>query len=99
MGEITLSHLRDSRIVEDWSGFDSIELLRQLGVLRTLLAAPRLLGAVRDSRRRATAVVERRGVRRTLLAARRGCCPRGATRTALSGSLPSSRVVARSISS
>jgi hypothetical protein len=94
VGEITLSHLRDTRIVEDWSGFDSIELLRQLGVLRTLLAAPRLLGALRDSRRRATAVVERRGVRRTLLAARRGCCPRGATRT-----LPSSRVVARSISS
>jgi hypothetical protein len=53
VGEITLSHLRDSRIVEDRSGFDSIELLRQLGVLRTLLAAPRLLGAVRDTHRRA----------------------------------------------
>jgi predicted ester cyclase len=48
---ITLSHLRDGRIVEDWSGFDSLELLRQLGVLRTLLAAPRLLGALRDARR------------------------------------------------
>jgi predicted ester cyclase len=44
---ITLSHLRDGRIVEDWSGFDSLELLRQLGLLRTLLAAPRLLGALR----------------------------------------------------
>ena len=51
MGEITLSHLRDTRIVEDWSGFDSIELLRQLGMLRTLLAAPRLLSALRDARR------------------------------------------------
>lgn len=29
----------------------SMELLRQLGVLRTLLAAPRLLGALRDARR------------------------------------------------
>lgn len=48
---ITLSHLRDGRIVEDWSGFDSLELLRQLGVLRSLLAAPRLLGAMRDARR------------------------------------------------
>jgi predicted ester cyclase len=48
---ITLSHLRDSRIVEDWTGFDSLELLRQLGLLRTLLAAPRLLGAMRDARR------------------------------------------------
>jgi hypothetical protein len=46
-----LSHLRDGRIVEDWSGFDSIELLRQLGLLRTLLAAPRLIGALRDARR------------------------------------------------
>jgi ketosteroid isomerase-like protein len=48
---ITLSHLRDGRIVEDWSGFDSLELLRQLGLLRTLVAAPRLLGALRDGRR------------------------------------------------
>jgi predicted ester cyclase len=36
---ITLSHLRERRIAEDWSGFDSIELLRQLGLMRTLLAA------------------------------------------------------------
>lgn len=48
---ITLSHLRDGRIVEDWSGFDSMELLRQLGIVRTVLAAPRLLGALRDARR------------------------------------------------
>jgi predicted ester cyclase len=47
---ITLSHLRDGLIVEDWSGFDSLELLRQLGLLRTLLAAQRLLGAMRDAR-------------------------------------------------
>jgi predicted ester cyclase len=29
---ITLSHLRDGRIVEDWTGFDSMELVRQLGL-------------------------------------------------------------------
>jgi predicted ester cyclase len=45
---ITLSRLRDGRIVEDWTGFDSLELVRQLGVLRTVLAAPKLLGALRD---------------------------------------------------
>jgi predicted ester cyclase len=44
---ITLSRLRDGRIVEDWSGFDILELLRQLGLLRTLLAAPRMLRALR----------------------------------------------------
>lgn len=48
---ITLSHLRDGRIIEDWTGFDSLELLRQLGLRRTLLAAPRLLGAMRNARR------------------------------------------------
>jgi predicted ester cyclase len=47
---ITLSHLRDGRIVEDWTGFDSLELVRQLGVLRTVLAAPRLLRALREAR-------------------------------------------------
>ena len=46
---ITLSHLRDGRIVEDWSGFDSLDLVRQLGVVRTLLALPRLLRARRAS--------------------------------------------------
>ena len=40
---ITISRLRDGRIVEDWTATDSAELLRGLGVLRTLLAAPRLL--------------------------------------------------------
>jgi ketosteroid isomerase-like protein len=43
---ITLSRLRDGRIVEDWSGFDTLELLRQLGLLRTLRAAPLMLRAL-----------------------------------------------------
>jgi ketosteroid isomerase-like protein len=47
---ITLSRLRDGRIVEDWSGFDSFELLRQLGLRRSLIAAPRMLRAFRDAR-------------------------------------------------
>jgi predicted ester cyclase len=47
---ITISRLRDGRIVEDWSAFDSGELLRGLGLVRTLLAAPRLLAALRDAR-------------------------------------------------
>ena len=49
---ITISQLHDGRIVEDWSAFDSLELLTQLGLLRTAVAAPRLLGALRDARRR-----------------------------------------------
>jgi predicted ester cyclase len=48
---ITISRLRDGRIVEDWSAFDSGELLRGLGAIRTLLAAPRLLAALRGARR------------------------------------------------
>ena len=44
---ITISRLRDGRIVEDWSAFDSLELLRQLGVRRVLLAAPHLVRAAR----------------------------------------------------
>jgi hypothetical protein len=44
---ITISRLQDGRIVEDWSAFDSLELLRQLGLWRTVLAAPRLLAASR----------------------------------------------------
>jgi predicted ester cyclase len=47
---IVISRVRDGRIVEDWSAFDSLELLKQLGLLRTLLAAPRMLGAMRDAR-------------------------------------------------
>jgi hypothetical protein len=44
---ITISRLRDGRIVEDWSTTDGTDLLRGLGFLRTLLAAPRLLQAQR----------------------------------------------------
>jgi predicted ester cyclase len=44
---ITISRLRDARIVEDWSASDSLDLLRGLGLVRTLLAAPRLLRAAR----------------------------------------------------
>jgi predicted ester cyclase len=47
---IVISRLRDGRIVEDWASFDSLELLRQLGAWRTLLAAPRMLGALRKAR-------------------------------------------------
>ena len=47
---IVISRLRDGRIVEDWSAFDGVELLRQLGVWRTLLSAPRLLGALRAAK-------------------------------------------------
>ena len=49
---ITLSRLRDGRIAEDWTGFDSLELVRQLGVIRTILAAPILLRAARAGQRR-----------------------------------------------
>ena len=48
---ITLSRLRDGRIVEDWSGFDSLDLVRQLGVVRTALALPALLRARRAATR------------------------------------------------
>jgi predicted ester cyclase len=44
---ITISRMDGGRIVEDWSALDSLELLRQLGLWRTLLAAPRLLRATR----------------------------------------------------
>jgi len=47
---ITISRLRDGRIVEDYSAFDSLALLTQLGPWRTLLAAPALLRALRDAR-------------------------------------------------
>jgi predicted ester cyclase len=45
---ITVSRLRDGRIVEDYSAFDSLELLKQLGLWRTLFAAPQMLRALRD---------------------------------------------------
>ena len=48
---IVISRLRDGHIIEDWAAFDSLELLRQLGMVRTLLAAPQLLRALRDARR------------------------------------------------
>lgn len=44
---ITISRLRDGRIVEDWSTFDTLELLRRLGLWRTLRAARTLLRAAR----------------------------------------------------
>jgi predicted ester cyclase len=44
---ITISRMAAGRIVEDWTAVDSLELLRQLGLIRTLRAAPRLLGAMR----------------------------------------------------
>jgi hypothetical protein len=44
---ITISRLRDGRIVEDWTATDGVDLLRGLGVVRTLLALPRLLRAPR----------------------------------------------------
>ena len=47
---ITISRLRDGRIVEDWSSFDGVELLRALGLLRTVLAAPQLMRASREGR-------------------------------------------------
>ena len=44
---ITISRLRDGRIVEDWTATDGVDLLRRLGVVRSLLASPRLLRAPR----------------------------------------------------
>jgi predicted ester cyclase len=45
---ITLSRLREGRIVEDWSATDGVQLMRSLGVVRAVLAAPRLLRALRE---------------------------------------------------
>src|SRR5881275_907042 len=47
---ITISRLRDGRIVEDYSAFDGLELLKQLGFWPTLRAAPALLRALREGR-------------------------------------------------
>lgn len=44
---ITISRMEAGRIAEDWTALDSLEPLRQLGLVRTLLAAPRLLRAMR----------------------------------------------------
>jgi hypothetical protein len=43
MNGITISRMEPGRIVEDWSALDSLERLRLFGLVRTLLAAPRLL--------------------------------------------------------
>lgn len=51
---LTLSRLHDGRIVEDWTAFDTLDLLGALGPRRTLLAAPRLLHALRATRSRPT---------------------------------------------
>jgi predicted ester cyclase len=50
VGGITISRLQDGLIVEDWSSFDTLELLRALGVMRTALAAPRMLRGLRQAR-------------------------------------------------
>lgn len=47
MSGITISRMEAGRIVEDWTALDSLDLLRQLGLVRTLLSAPRLLRARR----------------------------------------------------
>jgi hypothetical protein len=44
------SAIKARRPAEDWGAFDSLELLRGLGIVRTLLAAPRLLGDMRRAR-------------------------------------------------
>jgi predicted ester cyclase len=46
---ITISRLRDGLIVEDWSSFDTFELLRGLGIVRVLRMTPRMLRAMRDA--------------------------------------------------
>lgn len=43
---IVMSRFQDGRIIEDWAASDTIEIVRQLGVLRTLLLVlqhPKLL--------------------------------------------------------
>jgi predicted ester cyclase len=47
MWGITISRMEAGRIVEDWTAVDSLELLRQLGLVPTLLAGRRLLRAMR----------------------------------------------------
>ena len=44
---ITVSRIEDGKIAEDWGHTDSLELLRELGIWRTLAAAPRMLRALR----------------------------------------------------
>jgi predicted ester cyclase len=47
---ITISRLHEGRIVEDWSAFDGLELLRALGLWRTLLIAPGFLRPLLERR-------------------------------------------------
>jgi predicted ester cyclase len=49
---ITISRLRDGRIVEDHSAFDTLELVKQLGAWRAALLAPRMLRGRRKGRAR-----------------------------------------------
>jgi len=49
---ITISRLRERRIVEDWSAFDGLELLRALGARRSLLLAPGFIRALLKRRPR-----------------------------------------------
>jgi hypothetical protein len=49
VGGITISRLRDGLIVEDWSSFDTFELLRD-GIVRVVRIAPRMVRAMRDAR-------------------------------------------------
>ena len=51
LSAITISRLENERIVEDWSAFDSLELLRQLGLVRSIRAAPLTLRALLGARR------------------------------------------------
>ena len=68
---ITISRLRDGRIVEDHSAFDSLELLKQLRAWRTVLAA-----CGHRSRGWLGSSSSGRGGR---CSPRRGCCARYAT--------------------
>jgi predicted ester cyclase len=45
---ITISRLSEGRIAEDWTALDSLEFLKRLGIVRAVLAAPRLLRAMRS---------------------------------------------------
>jgi predicted ester cyclase len=47
---ITISHLQDGLIVEDWSVTDTFGMLRQLGLWRFLLVMLRSLGSQRQTR-------------------------------------------------
>jgi len=44
---ITISHMRDGEIVEDWSASDNLDVLRQLGIRRLMLLGVDWLGSRR----------------------------------------------------